>query len=190
MISFALGVFTLESTAIASRPDDLPRHLRRDLPQAGAMQGPASTPPAPTPITVDELVASFLAGTLPRDSWTHPAHLFVCRHLLQTASADEVLEQLRVLIPAHNTRVGVLPYHGGYHETVTRYFVEAVATTAPATTAELLAAPACQREAPLRHWSPEILRAPQARRAWVPPDRAPLPWSTDTSSTDTCSTDT
>lgn len=140
------------------------------------MQGPAPTPHAPPPITVEELVARFLDGTLPRDAWTHPAHLFVCHHLLQTATPHEVLEQLRVLIPAHNERVGILPYHGGYHETVTRYYVEAVSHAALRSTAELLAAPSCQRDAPMRHWSPEVLGSPAARHTWVEPDRAPLPW--------------
>jgi hypothetical protein len=132
---------------------------------------------SPSPITVDELVASFLAGTLARTSWTHPAHLFVCRHLLQEAGPDEVLAELRARIPAHNERVGLLPHHGGYHETITRYFVEAVAATAPTTTAGLLAAPACQRNAPLHHWTPDALASPEARHAWVPPDRRPLPWA-------------
>lgn len=134
--------------------------------------------PAPcTPTTADELVASFLAGTLPREAWTHPAHLLVCRHLLETATPDEVLEDLRLRIAAHNERVGLLPQHGGYHETITRYYVEAVAHVQPRTTADLLAAPTCQREAPLRHWSPDLLRSPDARRTWVEPDRAPLPWN-------------
>ena len=42
--------------------------------------------------------------------------------------------------------------------------------------AELLAASACRRDAPLRHWSPERLDSDEARRAWVEPDLAPLPW--------------
>ncbi|HWJ61964.1 MAG TPA: hypothetical protein VNS19_08325 [Acidimicrobiales bacterium] len=134
-------------------------------------------PGSPTPTDADELVARFLTGTLPREAWTHPAHLVVCHHLLQTAAPDEVLADLRTRIPAHNERVGVLAHHGGYHETITRYFVEAVADAAPPTTAALLADPRCQREAPLRHWTPEALGSAEARRTWVPPDRDPLPWS-------------
>lgn len=133
-------------------------------------------PASPHPLTVDELVASFLAGTLPREAWTHAAHLFVCQHLLAEATPREVLDDLRVRIPAHNARVGLLPHHGGYHETITQYFVGAVAATAATTTTELLSAPACQREAPLRHWTPGVLASSEARRAWVEPDRAPLPW--------------
>jgi hypothetical protein len=134
-------------------------------------------PVSTSPTSVDEVVAAFLAGTLPREAWTHPAHLFVCHHLLQTASPDDVLDRLRVLIPAHNERVGVLPYHGGYHETVTRYYVGAVAHLAPCSIPTLLAARTCRRDAPVRHWSSEVLRSPEARHAWVEPDRAPLPWT-------------
>jgi hypothetical protein len=134
--------------------------------------------PSPSPITVDELVANFLAGTLPRESWTHPAHLFVCQHLLRTATPDEVLADLRHRIPDHNARVGVLPYHGGYHETVTRYYVEAVAATGPdATAPDLLVDPRCQRDAPLRHWSAPLLGSKVARSMWVDPDLEPLPWT-------------
>lgn len=132
------------------------------------------------PITVDERASSFLAGTLSRDAWTHPAHLLVCQNLLETASVAEVLADLRVRIPAHNERVGILPDHGGYHETVTRYFVEAVAAataTGPVTMATLLADPRCQRGAPLRHWSAPLLESETARSTWVVPDLDPLPWT-------------
>lgn len=140
------------------------------------MPSPTPARSAPRPETVDDLVDRFLAGTLPREAWTHRAHLFVCHRLLQVAPADAVLADLRIRIPAHNQRVGVLPHHGGYHETITRYFVEAVAATPASATDELLSAPACQREAPLRHWSPETLGSPEARTRWIPPDRDPLPW--------------
>ena len=35
-------------------------------------------------------------------------------------------------------------------------------------------------DAPLRHWSPEVLGSPEARRSWVEPDRGALPWSRTT----------
>ena len=132
--------------------------------------------PSPSPITVDELVANFLAGTLPRESWTHPAHLFVCQHLLRTATPDEVLADLRHRIPDHNARVGVLPYHGGYHETVTRYFVEAVGRVGAHAVDEVVDHPWCHVDAPARHWSRGLLWSDAARSRWVEPDLAPLPW--------------
>jgi hypothetical protein len=133
-----------------------------------------------SPTSVDDVVTRFLDGTLPGEAWTHPAHLVVCHHLLQTMTPDAALAELRARIVAHNARVGVLPGQAGYHETITRYFVGAVAAAAPTTTASLLSDPRCQRDAPARHWSPGVLGSPEARRTWVPPDRAPLPWQPDT----------
>lgn len=162
----------MEPTVPNLIPGEVPRHLAWPSHQAGPMPTSAST----RSTTTDDLVVRFLAGTLPRADWTHPAHLLVCRHLLAAASPAEVLAELRVRIPEHNQRVGLLPHHGGYHETITQYFVGAVAATAATTEAELLAASACRRDAPLRHWSPERLDSDEARRAWVEPDLAPLPW--------------
>ena len=125
------------------------------------------------------MVERFLAGTLPAAAWTHRAHLLVCHHLLQSASPTDVLADLRRRIPAHNERVGLPAGRRGYHETITRYFVEAVAA-GPGTADELLADPACRRDAPQRHWSPEALATEAARTGWLPPDLEPLPWPAPT----------
>lgn len=139
-------------------------------------------PTTPRPESADDLVDRFLTGTLEATAWTHAAHLFVCRHVVATSETTEVaLDRLRILIQAHNERAGLLPYHGGYHETVTRYFVEAVAGLGPgATDAELLADPACGRDAPGRHWTRAVLGSDEARRTWVAPDLLPLPWASRT----------
>jgi len=145
--------------------------------------GRPALPDAPrSPVTFEPTVASivsrFVVGTLSHAEWDHAAHLAVCLSLLQAPERPEVvLDQLRRLIPAHNERVGIRPDHGAYHETITRYFVEAVAHARPATFADLLADPTCAREAPQRHWSPAVLASLDARRHWVEPDLAPLPWA-------------
>jgi hypothetical protein len=132
----------------------------------------------PPPLTIEELVHRFVTGTLDAEQWSHPAHLFACRHILATSETTAVaVDRLRTLIEAHNARVGVRPGHRGYHETITRYFVEAMAHTNPPTIAALLSEPALRREAPERHWSPEVLASAEAAHAWVPPDREPLPWA-------------
>jgi hypothetical protein len=139
------------------------------------------TPVAPAPRSVEEVVDRFLTGRIDPESWTHPAHLFVCRHVLATSETTErATERLRGLIGAHNARVGLQPGHGGYHETLTRYFVEAMAWTNPPTIAALLTEPRLRREAPRRHWSSPLLATEAARSGWVPPDLAPLPWAPDT----------
>lgn len=131
-------------------------------------------PPAPS----SDVVHRFLAGTLDSTAWTHGAHLLVCHHVLATSEAPAVaLGRLRTLIQEHNARVGLRPGHGGYHETITQYYVGAMAHLGPATGAEVLAAPALQREAPLERWTTEALRSDAARTGWIDPDLAPLPWT-------------
>jgi hypothetical protein len=133
--------------------------------------------PLPPVQSAAEVVERFLDGSLDRDSWTHAAHLFVCHHLLQTSSGPgETLARLRYLIQAHNERVGLPPGRGGYHETVTRYFVEAVDHAGPASLAALLTEPTCRREAPRTYWSASLLGSDRARQTWAPPDLRPLPW--------------
>ncbi len=157
----------------------IPRHLRRDRCDRAPM-----TPTLPPPDTVDDIVHRFLDGTIAADAWTHPAHLFVCRHVLAaSADPDEALATMRPLIQCHNERVGLRPGHGAYHETVTRYFVEAMAHTDPPSIAALLVEPALTRDAPLRHWTRDLLATDAARTGWVEPDLAPLPWRTDAPTT-------
>jgi hypothetical protein len=141
------------------------------------MSSPAPAAPG-VPQSVEDVVDRFLHGTIDPDSWTHPAHLFVCRHVLATSETTErATARLRTLIEAHNARVGLRPGHGGYHETITRYFVEAMAHANPPTIAALLTEPRLRREAPRRHWSSALLGSDAARTAWVDPDLAPLPWA-------------
>ena len=139
-------------------------------------------PPASEP---DPVVARFLAGTATATEWDHPAHLRAFAHLLEVeGSAAAAYERMRSLILAHNARVSPNGEHGRYHETITRYYVAAVAT-ALADEAEsgrpALDRPEVDREAPLRHWSRDLLLSEEARSTWVPPDLLPLPWSTNRS---------
>ena len=133
------------------------------------------------PTSAAEVVQRFLDGTLASEHWTHLAHLLVCRHVLETSETAEVaVDRLRPLIEAHNARVGLRRGHGGYHETVTRYFVGAMAHANPPTIAALLTDPSLRCEAPLDHWSREALATDAARERWLDPDLAPVPWASAT----------
>lgn len=130
-------------------------------------------------------VEAFRAGTLPREVWSHEAHLLVAWVLLgQSGDVDATVDELRALIGEYNRRTGMPPERVECHATLTRYYVEAIAARAPATVAELLAEPSCSRRAPARHWSPARLASVAARRGWQPPDRAPLPWRASEPSAD------
>lgn len=154
------------STARAAGVTPLPRPTRPGRAEdRGVPTDHLCAPAAP-------LVDRFLALALPQEEWTHEAHLAVASALLRrTGSVGATVDALRALIPAHNDRVGLAPGHRGYHETLTRYYVGAVARSADPSRD-----PACARRAPARLWTAEALASDAARVLWLEPDRRPLPW--------------
>lgn len=123
---------------------------------------------------------AFCDLTLPKPEWTHEAHLVVCRVALSTRTRTATVDFLRDAIRSYNEATGVEnSTSSGYHETLTRYFVGAVASLDGATLPEVLRARRCTTSAPLRHWSRELLFSPAARAEWVEPDLASLPWASD-----------
>ena len=120
---------------------------------------------------------AFCDLTLPKADWTHEAHLVVCRVALVGRTPAETVDFLRDGIRAYNRATGVENTDSsGYHETLTRYYVAAVASLRTARLDDVLAAPCCATAAPLRHWTRAVLFSPAARADWVAPDLAPLPW--------------
>jgi hypothetical protein len=129
-------------------------------------------------VSNDQLLAELEAGTLPQGQWDHEAHVRVCHAALARYGSSEALGVLRQAIRAYNETIGrPNTATGGYHETITRYFVMVVAAAGDVDIATILRSPACDREAPLRHWSKERLCCAEARRAWLEPDLVPLPWA-------------
>lgn len=145
------------------------------------------------------LVEEFEHLRLPKPQWTHEAHLVVCRATVQRLGPAGALAHLRRAIRAYNESTGGANTDtGGYHETLTAYYVGAVdaavgtdrvggvgsaeplsrdgGSSGPPSLDELVAHPACSRTAPLRHWSRERLFSVEARRGWVEPDLEPLAW--------------
>jgi len=121
------------------------------------------------------LFRRFCDRSLPRSQWTHEAHLGVCWAALDTRQPATALAFLRDQIRSYNEATGgANTPTSGYHETLTAYFVHAVAELRADTIDEVLAAPRCRREAPLRHWSRDRLFSRQARATWVDPDLEPL----------------
>ncbi|MEZ5298551.1 MAG: hypothetical protein R2697_20430 [Ilumatobacteraceae bacterium] len=109
---------------------------------------------------------------MPKPEWTHEAHLIACWVELSVrgGDVDATLDSLRDVIRSYNEATGVAnTATGGYHETITRYYVDAVAAVGATTVDELLADPRCSRDAPLRLWPKEILFTPEARAIWLPP---------------------
>jgi hypothetical protein len=125
------------------------------------------------------LAERLLDRTLPKDQWTHAAHLTATLRLVRVRDAG-LERDLPNIIRAYNVAVGgVNDDHGGYHETITQAYLAGIrafaAGLAPETpdaeaAARLLATPMGDKAWPLTHWSREVLFSVEARRGWVDPD--------------------
>jgi hypothetical protein len=76
---------------------------------------------------VDRLVEAFIAYALPREEWTHTAHLKVgLWHCLQFPYGD-ALDLLRERIKRYNVTCGVANTETqGYHETITQCYLHLI----------------------------------------------------------------
>jgi hypothetical protein len=136
------------------------------------------------PTALDEFAARFLSRAIPREEWTHLAHLRVGAWHVHHFGPDDALRRLRDGIRALNDSHGTANTDSsGYHETITVAYVRLLdrfLATFDGRVAledrvrELLGGPLADRAVLLRFWSKELLMSPQARREWVPPDLAPL----------------
>jgi hypothetical protein len=144
-----------------------------------------------TPFTSDaEIIAigeAVVARTLPKPAWTHAAH-FAAAVWLIAGQSDLVAERdMPGLIRAYNTATGVPNTDSeGYHETITlaslratRAFLASLPDSRlPLFTIcnRLLATDLGKRDWLLAYWSRERLFSVEARRGWVEPDLAALPF--------------
>lgn len=138
-----------------------------------------------TDTEVAHLGEGLIACALPRDAWTHEAHLAATAYLLLRRPDVDIEARLPGIIRSFNESVGgVNDDTQGYHETITRTFLHGVRLFLSKTEQgaplhklvnELLAAPMGQRDWPLRFYSPELLFSVEARRTFVSPDIAALP---------------
>jgi len=130
-----------------------------------------------TTTSTSELVDAFHNRVLPKPQWTHEAHLIVCWSALKTRTVNEATAYLRQAIRAYNDSVGTPNTDtSGYHETLTRYYVEAIAQLTGESVEQVQSSAHCQRQSPFTYWSRDLLFGTEARRDWVDPDLQQLPW--------------
>lgn len=140
----------------------------------------------PTETEIERIAEGVLARTHPYAEWTHAAHfaaaLWLLRHpqvLLERGGMEPVIRRYNeaVGVPNSDTR--------GYHATITEASLRASAAALEAAgpgaplapiLAALLASPLGQSRWLLAHWSEPRLMSVAARRGWVDPDLAPLPY--------------
>ena len=125
-----------------------------------------------------------LARTLPREEWTHEAHLAACTWIVRDRPDIAPVDDMAAIISGYNEAVGgVNDDMQGYHETITQVYIAGVkahlaeaGSDMPlyeAVNALLLSARG-RRDLPLRFYSKELLFSVLARRGFVEPDRASL----------------
>ena len=137
-----------------------------------------------TDTELDDLVRRFTECSLPKAEWTHAAHLAVGLWHVSRYGRDDALMRLRAGITQLNETHGTVNSStGGYHETVTRAYVQLLGAfaarhggmTAAQRVTALLADPLADKRALLGFYSAAALDSVQARLGWVEPDLAPLP---------------
>jgi hypothetical protein len=144
---------------------------------------PSAPRPPPTPfLTVEDihdLVAAFERCEIPRAAWNHRAHLVVALWYLVHYGAAEGAERVRRGIQRLNAANGVAQTpSGGYHETITRFYLWAVGRhlrDAPhgvslADLANTLVAVWGDKNRPLEYYSHDRLFSWEARTTWMEPD--------------------
>ena len=134
---------------------------------------------------IEHIGEGLLARTLPREEWTHEAHLAATTWLLLKRPDIDVDEELPDIIRHYNESVGgVNSDTEGYHETITRAFLRGVRLFLEEADPEeplhelvneLLLSPMGRRDWPMRFYSRERLFSAAARRDFVAPDIAAFP---------------
>ena len=134
---------------------------------------------------IEHIGEGLLARTLPREEWTHEAHLAATTWLLLKRPNIDVDEELPGIIRRYNESVGgVNSATEGYHEPITRAFLRGVRLFLEEADPdeplhelinELLLSPMGRRDWPMRFYSPGRLFSVEARRAFVRPDLAAFP---------------
>jgi hypothetical protein len=133
---------------------------------------------------ITALVRAFEDASLPREEWTHQAHLTVALWYLLTRPRPEqavacIRDGLRRYVRAHGI---VETPEGGYHETLTLFWIRVVSRQlaesdldcALAVLANRVIAHCADKGLPLAYYSRERLWSPEARAGWVEPDLQPL----------------
>ena len=139
-----------------------------------------------TEADIERIAAGVLDRTHPYAEWTHAAHFAAALWLLRH---PEILQRnggMEPVIRRYNETVGVPNGETrGYHATITEASLRATAhalaeagSSAPLAPilAALLVSPFGQSRWLLAHWSESRLMSVAARRGWLEPDLAPLPY--------------
>lgn len=126
-----------------------------------------------------DFMQAFEAGRLPRERWTHAAHI-AAGTVFTLRLGNSVLAPMRQAIQRHNASVGTPP--GAYHETLTVFWLAILARTLSsssrmddlATVQHTVTLYGSERRLHERFYSFDLLASLEARSIWIAPDLQPL----------------
>ena len=134
---------------------------------------------------VADVGEGLISRSLPREEWTHEAHLAATTYLVLKHLEIDLDLELPGIISRYNESVGGKNTDTeGYHDTITRAYLRGIRLFLDEADVgrpihdlvnELLMTPMGRRDWPLRFWSKNRLMSIEARRAWIEPDLAALP---------------
>jgi hypothetical protein len=128
---------------------------------------------------IERVGQAFLDRTLPKDDWTHEAHLATCLWIVRNRAEIEPETDIPRLISSYNESLGGKNSDTeGYHETITQVYIAAVRDHLSEVPEEplidsvnrLLLSDRGARDWPLRTYSRDRLFSVEARRTFVTPD--------------------
>lgn len=125
---------------------------------------------------LEEFIAQWEAGVLPKARWTHAAHVGVGTYYA-VCYPESALEKTRQGILRYNAAVGTANTDtSGYHETLTRFWAAILAHDAQGIDDPLEAVRRAvarygeARDHHRRYYSFDVVKSVEARRSWIPPD--------------------
>lgn len=131
---------------------------------------------------IDKLIVGFNTHTLPKEEWTHSAHLIVALWYVKYFGEKMAGKELNRRISAYNAAIGgVNSDMEGYHETITLTWIRIVdqflkvhSATFEAMALKLTSVEFTRNNHPLNFYSKEVLDSVTARKSWVEPDVKPI----------------
>ncbi|HEX8144460.1 MAG TPA: hypothetical protein VF553_17805 [Pyrinomonadaceae bacterium] len=132
-----------------------------------------------TAAEIECLVRNFESGLLPRDRWTHQAHLTVALWYSLRHTWPEAVRRVRAGIKRYNEASGITTTReSGYHETLTLFWMRMVRSYLETASRECslvaLANDLIERcgnsRLPLQYYTRARLMSWEARVAWIEPD--------------------
>lgn len=131
-----------------------------------------------------QLVAGFRDRTLPKEGWTHEAHLVTSIWFFSQFSMDEAICYLRSgIITFNHEKGGKNTPQDGYHETLTLFWCKIISDfvhkhqglSLNVLCNNFIESEQAARDFPFRFYSKELLMSVKARARWVEPDIEPMP---------------